>query len=125
MKKVVINKCYGGFSLSDKGMLRLAELMGFQAVKSSGHFGNSYSWIHPIYSGNINDIPTGDQEELIYVRDIPRDDENLVKVVEELGNEANGFCAELRIVEIPDDVNFEVEEYDGMEWIAETHRTWH
>jgi hypothetical protein len=28
------------------------------------------------------------------------------------------------VVEIPDDVNWQVEEYDGMEHIAEKHRTW-
>ena len=32
--------------------------------------------------------------------------------------------AELKIVDIPDGVNWEVEEYDGNEWIAETHRRW-
>jgi len=30
--------------------------------------------------------------------------------------------ANLQIVNIPDDVEFEIEEYDGMEWVAEKHR---
>ena len=30
----------------------------------------------------------------------------------------------LEIVEVPDDVDLYIEEYDGKEWIAETHRTW-
>ncbi len=30
----------------------------------------------------------------------------------------------MQIVEIPDDVDWEVMEYDGMEHIAEKHRTW-
>ncbi len=25
---------------------------------------------------------------------------------------------------IPDDVKWQIEEYDGLEWIAEKHRTW-
>ena len=48
----------------------------------------------------------------------------LVQVVEALGAEANGMFATLEIVEIPADVEYEVEEYDGMEHIAETHRRW-
>jgi hypothetical protein len=27
-------------------------------------------------------------------------------------------------VDIPDDVKWEIEEYDGNEWVAEVHRTW-
>jgi hypothetical protein len=30
----------------------------------------------------------------------------------------------LAIVEIPDDVQWIIEENDGMEWVAEKHRTW-
>lgn len=48
----------------------------------------------------------------------------LIQVVEELGKEANGRCADLSIIEIPDDVEWQIEEYDGKEWIAEKHRTW-
>ena len=32
--------------------------------------------------------------------------------------------SELEIIEIPDDIEFTIEEYDGAEWIAEKHRTW-
>lgn len=53
-----------------------------------------------------------------------RTDPILVKVVETLKEKANGDCAQLKIVEIPDDVDFVIEEYDGNEWVAEKHRTW-
>jgi len=56
--------------------------------------------------------------------DIDRHNKNLINVVETLGDEANGECAELKIVEIPDDVDYIIEEYDGLEWISESHRTW-
>ena len=56
-------------------------------------------------------------------RDIPRSDPKLIQVVGELGEAANGRFAELRIVEIPDGVEYEIEEYDGREWISEKHRT--
>lgn len=92
--KVVINDCHGGFSLSDAGIARYVELAD---LKLTGHF---------------------------YSRDIPREDVALVQVVEEMGKLADGQCARLKIVEIPDDVNWYIEDYDGLEWVAERHRTW-
>ncbi len=59
-----------------------------------------------------------------YDREIPRDDPYLVKIVKELGMGANGPHSNLKIVEIPGDVDWLVQEYDGAEWIAEKHRTW-
>lgn len=57
--------------------------------------------------------------------DIPRNDPALIQVIEEMGARANGSYAELKIVEIPDDVKWTISEYDGNEHIAEVHRTWH
>jgi hypothetical protein len=49
----------------------------------------------------------------------------VVQVVEELGpEEASADFASLKIVEVPDDVEWIIEEYDGAEWIAEKHRRW-
>ena len=56
--------------------------------------------------------------------DIKRNDPILVEVVEQLGEAANSRFAELKVLEIPDDVQWIVEEYDGAEWVAEKHRTW-
>ena len=55
---------------------------------------------------------------------IKRDNPNLVKVVETLGSRANGVHAKLRVVEIPDDIEWEIDEYDGQETINEAHRSW-
>jgi hypothetical protein len=57
-------------------------------------------------------------------RDIPRDDPYLIKVVKELGMGANGSHSNLKIVEIPGDVDWTIQDYDGVEWVAEKHRTW-
>ena len=53
-----------------------------------------------------------------------RTDPKLVECVETLGDIASGSFAELKVVKIPDDVEWEIEDYDGIEWIAEVHRTW-
>lgn len=92
--KLVINTCYGGFSVSEDGIARYLEITG---IKPSKNF---------------------------YNRDIPRNDPALVQVVEEMGADADGRCAELKVVDIPDDVEWQIEEYDGIEWVAEKHRTW-
>ena len=56
--------------------------------------------------------------------DIPRNDPLLVEIVEAEPERASGFCASLKVVEIPNDVEWTIEEYDGIEWVAEKHRTW-
>lgn len=60
----------------------------------------------------------------VYDRDIARDDFDLVAIVEEMGAAANNRYSSLNIVEIPDDVQWEIKEYDGNEHVAEVHRTW-
>jgi hypothetical protein len=53
-----------------------------------------------------------------------RSDPRLVSCIEKLGSAANGKHAELKIVEIPDDIEWEIERHEGKEWVAEKHRTW-
>lgn len=55
--------------------------------------------------------------------DLPRDHPLLVECIETLGDEANGRHAELKIVEIPENVEWHIAEYDGREHVAEYHRT--
>ena len=59
-----------------------------------------------------------------YHWEIARDDPVLVQVVEQLGRAASAPHAKLKVVEIPDGVEWTVHEYDGLEWVAEVHRTW-
>jgi hypothetical protein len=56
--------------------------------------------------------------------DLDRSDPRLVAAVEILGDRANGDCADLEVVEVPDDVWWIIQEYDGCEHIAEIHRIW-
>lgn len=106
-KKIVINTKHGGFGLSQEACLRLIEL--------------GYDKLTPIPEEEYHEwYPNG----FYGVSDIPRDNLLLVRVVEELGVRVNGPHALLKVVEIPYDVGWSIEEYDGLEWIAEEHRTW-
>ena len=46
------------------------------------------------------------------------------EIVEYLGEDADNKFSELKIVELPNDVEWRIHEYDGMESVAEIHRTW-
>lgn len=58
------------------------------------------------------------------IRTISRHDPILVECVETLKEKANDTASRLKVVEIPDDVKYQIEEYSGWEHIAEVHRTW-
>ena len=63
-------------------------------------------------------------DQVFYDWKIDRADPSLVQAVEELGEDSWGSYAELKVVEIPSDIEWEINEYDGREWVAEKHRTW-
>ena len=119
IRKIVINKVHGGFGLSHEAILRYHELSGtkiyWQTMEPSS------SWSPRIYYLD----PECTDANYWSDTDILRDDPVLVRVVEEMGGEAAGSQhAHLKVVRIPADVDWIVQEYDGLEWIAERHRTW-
>ena len=132
--KVVINKCYGGFGLSDKAWKILIEKHGFlpktyDQMDEVEYAKRPVTWVH--------DSKLETKEEYTKHSDfLPRfyhsnDDgcdfrthAGIIEVVELLGEEANGKHAVLKIVEIPDGIEWEIGEYDGIEWIDEKHRSW-
>ena len=91
--KVVINRSYGGFGLSDVALQLLAYRRGVKVEDLDNY-------------------------------DIERNDADLVAVVEELGLRAGDQSSKLSVVDIPDDVKFTIDDYDGMESIHEIHRIW-
>jgi len=116
--KIVINRCYGGFGISRKAWEMLKEL-GAEGMEDEPDFGEAWS------DGSIRErVGCSSFDHTFYVMDVPRNDPTLVAVVEQLGDAANGSCARLAVVEIPDDVEWEIKEHDGSEHIAEKHRTW-
>jgi hypothetical protein len=113
MRKIVINKSYEQFCVSHKAFLRLRALGQHEALQEpdlGAYWPTAATPQEPRFNqcGKL----------------IPRDDQKLAQVVEELGAEANGHCAELKVVTIPDDVRWEIQAVDGVELVSEAHRTW-
>ena len=112
MNKIVYNSCYGGFSLSDKAMQRYCEIKGIK-VYPENWAGLTLYWLSEPSGDKVKD----DWRETFNSRDIPRHDPVLVQIVEELGKEASGRCAELRIFETESN-QYMIEEYDGNETVV-------
>jgi hypothetical protein len=119
MKKVAINTCFGGFGLSDTAFERLLARKGiaFEKVKGESSFmGDTY------YRAGHVGVDDHFLSDYSFYKD--RADPDLIAVIEERGAEVNGFAADIRIVEVPADAKWHVHEYDGLEHVAENHRTW-
>ena len=57
--------------------------------------------------------------------DAYRSDPRLIAAIEKIGEvESSRKLAHIKIVEIPDDVAWEISDYDGIETIHEAHRIW-
>ena len=116
--KICINSDFGGFSLSDEAFEEYLNIKGISYTKEL----NTYGGYHFYENGPD---AKGDDADMLWDGNLDRDDTILIQVVEKLGAEkASGTYASLKIVEIPDDVKWEIGEYDGREWVAEKHRRW-
>lgn len=95
MPKVAINRCFGGFALSERACAFLG-------------------------------IPERDAYKYMFSDEAARTEQDLIRCIETLGSEVNSDDAssDIVIVEVPDDVEWYIEEHDGCEHIAECHRTW-
>ncbi len=141
--KIVINSCFGGFSLSPEALLELIkrDAKCVEKIPIEDYYGKNikdYPWKERMKEGNEKFKPFTEGYEVhtwytalkkdgiiySYDRDKDRDDPDLVEVVELLKNKADGQCADLKIVEIPDGVDWQIDEYDGLESVHEKHRSW-
>lgn len=140
MMKIVINKCYGGFSLSHEGMLEYCAQKGIKVYPEENtefkSLGPTY-WTKPASERPkpIKDWHSASSEERrayneaysecsIYCRDIERTDPALVATVEKIGDKASGSLAKLKVVDIPDGKKWFIDDYDGVETVHEEHETW-
>ncbi len=147
--KVIVNKCFGGFGLSDEAYERLIEL-GIPVRKyiqetrdeTTGRYNKVDENEGRVIFDNELSLPGEDfmgdnyheyKGKSVFVHRYwecwtrereSRTDPLLLQVIEELGERANSRFSKLEIVEIPDDVNWEIDDCDGMETVHEEHRSW-
>jgi len=96
VQKIVINRTYGGFRLSDEAVQEYCKHKGVERQDFE------YYNLHrddPVLISMIEELG-----------------------VEFVGADRPG--TKLRVVEVPDGVLWDVCEYDGLEWVAEKHRVW-
>ena len=105
--KIVINTCYGGFSLSAAAMRRYLELKGEP-------FWEERSGVWLDWLDFYRDPPEVYDRQVLSVHDLARHDPLLVQVVEELGAAANGDYARLEVVEVAGS-KYRITENDGVE----------
>lgn len=144
--KVVINRCFGGFGLSEKAYEKLIE-WGVPVRKYIEQVrGEDGRWLPetpndgeiifdreltPLGENDFNDIyhrykgvsRAADRYWDTWTSD-SRTHPLIIRAVEELGPSASSWAASLEIVEVPDDAEWEIDEYNGYEHVAEKHRTW-
>lgn len=100
--KIVLNKCFGGFGVTEP------------VYKELGLEWDGYGC-----PGN-EDFGIEDNNDMAY-----RSDPKLIAAIEKVGiKESSGSLADLQIVDIPDDIEWHIDEYDGIETVHESHRSW-
>jgi len=124
--KVVINKCYGGFGLSQAALQWLIDNKGWTVkdVNTNEEWENTETDIVNLKSDDSKYLGPLTINKVDEYKNSFRTDKDIIIAIEVLGKTADGKHAELKVVEIPDDIEWDIQEYDGIEWIAEKHRTW-
>ena len=116
VQHIVINNCHGGFGLSWDAQIAYLERAGIaytlvdrESRDDTRRFGQEIKLANGAYW---------------YDREIARDDPVLVGLVREMGPEVNSNFSDLKVVKIPGNIEWTIDEYDGQEWVAEKHRIW-
>lgn len=148
--KIAVNRCWGGFGLSHEAIMAIAKRKGDKVyawldAKTAAEHGtvekaakaqkkNCFVFIHytTVPQAEYEKVAAEDKKRgnyirsnaLCYDRDFQRHDPDLIAVVEEMGKAASSELAKVEVVEIPDGVDYEIDNYDGQETIHEKHRSW-
>ena len=143
MKKVILNKCFGGFDVSPKAYQLYAMYKGYSHLykyQPTSPLNNATYKLVDLFDEHLlhfyvtkyfgkefskNDISKEDWDKhILYLNDNNREDDILIKVVEELGDEASSRFGQLVVVQIPDDLDYIIDNYDGIETLHARVETW-
>jgi len=101
--KIAINRCWGGFSVSEA-------VFDFLGIEWDG-----YGYLQ---NENFGEVGMDDYNAW-------RSHPKLIEAIEHIGAKAaSGKLAEIEVITIPDGVQWHIDDYDGMESIHEDHRSW-
>jgi hypothetical protein len=114
--KVAINVCEGGFSLSDWAFEKLIDL-GWQVTDNPNEESDLLACHCPTREYCLSPKWETKKKEL-------RTHPDIITVIEELQHDAETEFSKLKVIEIPDDINWVIEDCDGNEWVSEEHKTW-
>ena len=133
--KVILNKCYGGFGVSEKAYRLYAKKKGIDLYLYVWEYGKRHRKIehddgrHTVYYftkdfGEEVYFQKEDWDYHLYLDCAHREDKALIECVEELGASADGPYARLVVVDIPDGMKYVIDDYDGWETLHEKVREW-
>jgi hypothetical protein len=150
--KVVINASFGGFGISLEALRRLVEKKSslIRSLTPKKYYGgeslqyiNKDRWQENWNKEFVDYEDLGDgmmahpqafnifKEGMLYLLDDNIDEKalrthnDLIELIETMGQNASGFHAKLKIVEIPDNISWYIDNYDGLERISEAHKSWY
>jgi hypothetical protein len=110
--KIAINRCFGGFNLSQAAYKRLVDLHKV-----------------PVLTRDVpepNEFVVFDVEGYGYFSEWHhkefRADPRVIEVIEAMGEAANGACSELKVVDAQVGDDWYIEEHDGKERIVSPRR---
>jgi len=146
--KIAINKCYGWFQLSIMAQKRIAEILWKTAYFFHREYDDDLNVTYTLMDYQDLNNKTSTMLECYTVSTLPDDIDTisdkdydaitlpnytdydnrslpeLIQVIEELWSDVSNHISNIKIVEIPDDVKWHINDYDWIETIHEDHRSW-
>lgn len=120
--KIAVNRCFGGFSVSKDAALMLRS-KGVKITLNGEYYSDGSGPCEKMEDAYyLCNEDFGIESDNVYQY---RAEKRLIETIEILGEEkASGVLSNIVIVNIPENVDWEIDDYDGMENIEEVHRRW-
>ena len=116
MQKIAICADFGGFSVSKEATEWMAKRGSKRAIEELKESERDPYW-YGFGIGESKEFEEG------YSDHRSRTDPDLIAAIETLGDRARRG-SKLKVVEVPDGVEWYIHEYDGWESVHEVHRVW-